>query len=92
MSVCYLAESQAVFILVLVFDLKVIQRFALGWSLAQGTQQLDVTSRQETMTTIELAVVPVVIHLASQDDDVTFGKLEVARFLALIRIEGFATR
>lgn len=90
--VCYLAEGQTVFILVFVFDLKVIQCFALGWSLAQGTQQLDVTSRQETMATIELAMVPVVIHFASQDDDVTLGKLEIAWFLAFVGIEGFTAR
>lgn len=92
MCMCYLAESQTVFILVFVFDLKVIQRFSLGWSLTQGTQQLDVTSRQETMATIELAMVPVVIYFASQDDDVTFGKLEIAWFLAFVGVEGFTAR
>lgn len=95
-SVCvcvfYLAEGQAVFILVFIFDLKVIQCFALGWSLAQRTQQLDVTRRQETMATVELAVVPVVIHLASQDDDVTLGKLEITWFFSFIGVEGFTTR
>ena len=68
---CYLTEGQTVFILVFVFDFKVVQCFALGWSLAQGTQQLDVTSGQKTMATVELAMVPVVIHFATQDDDVT---------------------
>lgn len=43
--VCYLAEGQAVFILVLVFDLKVVQCFALRWRLTQRTQQLDVARR-----------------------------------------------
>lgn len=89
---CYLAEGQTVFILVFIFDLKVIQRFALGWSLAQGTQQLDVTGRQETMAAVELAVVPVVIHLASQDDDVTLGKLEIAWFFSFVGVEGFTAR
>lgn len=92
MCVFYLAEGQTVFILVFVFDLKVIQRFALGWSLTQGTQQLDVTGRQETMATVELAMVPVIVHLASQDDDVTLGKLEIAWFFSLIGIQGFPTR
>lgn len=90
--VCYLAEGQTVFILVFVFDLKVIQRFALGWSLAQGTQQLDVTGRQEAMATIELAMVPVVIYFASQDDDVTLGKLEIAWFFAFVGVKGFPAR
>lgn len=90
--ICYLAEGQTVFVLIFVFDLKIIQRFALWWSLAQGTQQLDVASRQETMATIELAMVPIVIHFASQDDDVTLGKLEVAWFLAFIGVDGFTTR
>lgn len=34
----YLAEGQTVFILVFIFDLKVVQCFALGGSLAQRTQ------------------------------------------------------
>lgn len=92
LCVCYLAEGQTVFILVFIFDLKVIQRFALGWSLAQGTQQLNVTGRQETMAAVELAVVPVVIHLASQDDDVTLGKLEIAWFFSFVGVEGFTAR
>lgn len=73
--VCYLAEGQAVFILVFVFDLKVVQSFALRWSLTQGTQQLDVASWQEAMATIKLPMVPVVIHLSPQDDNITLGKL-----------------
>lgn len=89
MYVGYLAEGQAVFILVLVFDLKVIQRFALRWRLTQRTQQLDVTRRQETVAPVELAVVPVIVYLASQDDDVAFGKLEVAWFFSLVGVEGF---
>lgn len=90
MGVRYLAEGQAVFILVLVFDLKVVQRFALRWRLTQRTQQLDVTCRQETVAAVELAVVPVVVHLASQDDDVALGKLEIARFFSLVGVEGFS--
>lgn len=90
--VCYLAEGQTVFILVFIFDLKVVQCFALGWSLAQRTQQLDVTSGQETMATVELAMVPVVIHFATQDDDVTLGKLEVTWFFSFVRVEGFTAR
>ena len=88
----YLAEGQAVFILVFVFHLKVVQRLALGWRLAQGTQQLDVTRGQETVATAELAVVPVVVHLASQDDDVALGKLEVAWFFSLVGVEGLPAR
>lgn len=80
----YLAEGQTVFILVFIFDLKVVQCFALGGSLAQRTQQLDVTGRQETVAAVELAVVPVVVHLASQDDDVTLGEFEVAWFFSFI--------
>lgn len=92
MCVCvsYLAEGQAVFILVLVFDLKVVQRFALRWRLTQRTKQLDVTRWQETVATVELAVVPVIVHLASQDDDVALGKLEVTWFFPLVGVEGFA--
>lgn len=87
--VCYLAEGQAVFILVLVFDLKVVQRFALRWRLTQRTKQLDVTRWQETVATVELAMVPVVVYLASQDDDVTLGKLEVTWFFPLVGVKSF---
>lgn len=90
MGVCYLAEGQTVFILVLVFDLKVVQRFALRWRLTQRTQQLDVTRWQEAVAAVELAVVPVIVYLASQDDDVTLGKLEVARLFSLVGVEGLA--
>lgn len=86
----YLAEGQTILILVLVFDLKVVQRFALRRRLAQRTQQLDVAGGQEAVAAVELAVVPVVVHFASQDDDVTLGELEVARFFALVRVEGLA--
>lgn len=88
-SVCYLAEGQAVFILVLVFDLKVVQCFALRWCLTQRTQQLDVACRQETVAPVELAVVPIIIYLASQDDDVALGKREIAWFFSLVGVEGF---
>lgn len=87
---CYLAEGQTVLILVLVFDLKVVQRFALRRRLAERTQQLDVAGGQEAVAAVELAVVPVVVHFASQDDDVTLGELEVARLFPLVRVEGFA--
>lgn len=90
--VCHLAECEAVFILVFVFDLKVVQRLALGRSLAQRPQQLDVTGGQEPVATVQLPVVPVVVHLASQDDDVTLGELQIARLLALVRVERFAAR
>lgn len=87
--VCYLAKGQAVFVLVLVFDLKVVQCFALRWRLTQRAQQLNVTRRQETVATVELAMVPVIVYLASQDDDVTLGKLEVTWFFSLVGVEGF---
>lgn len=86
----YLAKGQTILILVLVFDLKVVQRFALRRRLAQRTQQLDVAGGQEAVAAVELAVVPVVVHFASQDDDVTLGELQVARLFAFVRVEGFA--
>lgn len=89
---CYLAEGQTVLILVLIFNLKVVQCFALGWRLAQWAQQLDVTRRQETMATVEFAMVPVVIHLASQNDDVALGKLKIAWFFSFVGVEGFPAR
>ena len=91
-SSAYLAERQAVLVLVLVFDLKVVQGLALRWGLAEGPQQQDVAGRQEAVAAVELAVVPVVVHLASQDDDVALGELQVAGLLALVGVEGLAAR
>lgn len=44
------------------------------------------------MDSTHLPVEPVLIHLATQDDDVTLAELEVSRFLAIIVVEGFCTR
>lgn len=34
-------------------------------------------------------MVPVIVYLASQDDDVALGKLEVTWFFSLVGVEGF---
>lgn len=88
----YLGERQAVLILVFVLHLKVIQSLALGWGLGQGLDALDVAGRQEAVAAVQLSVVPVLVHLAAQDDDVTLVELEVTRFLALVAVESFPTR
>lgn len=42
------------------------------------------------MAAVQLAVVPVLIHFPSQDDDVTLVELEVARLFALVAVECLA--
>lgn len=86
----YLSEGQTIFVLVSVLHLKIIQGFALGQSLWQGPDTLDVAGREEAMSPLQLPMVPVLIHLTSQDDDVPFVELEVTGFFALIAVEGLA--
>lgn len=86
----YLSEGQTIFVLVSVLHLKIIQGFALGQSLWQGPDTLDVAGWEEAMSPLQLPVVPVLIHLTPQDDDVPFVELEVTGFFALIAVEGLA--
>lgn len=86
----YLGEGQAVLVLVFILYFKVVKCFALRWSLREGLDALDVAGGEEAVVAIELPVVPVLIHLPPQDDDVPFVKLEVAGLFPLIRIESFA--
>lgn len=88
----YLSEGQAVFVLIFIFNLKVIESFSLRRRLRQRSDALNVTGRQETMTSIQLPVIPVLIHLPSQNDDVTLVELQVARLFALVAVKCFATR
>lgn len=86
----YLGEGQAILVLVFILYFKVVKCFALRWSLREGLDALDVAGGEEAVVAIELPVVPVLIHLPPQDDDVPFVKLEVAGLFSLIRIESFA--
>lgn len=56
----------------------------------QGLDALDVAGREEAVVAIELPVVPVLVHLAPQDDDVPLVELEVSRLFSLICVQGFA--
>lgn len=85
----YLGEGQTVLVLVLILDLEVIQSFALGRRLGQGLDALDVAGREKAMAAVQLPMVPVLVHLAAQNDDVTLVELEVARLLALVAVESF---
>lgn len=86
----YLGEGQTVLVLVLVLHLKIIQGFALGRGRWQGPEALHVAGRQEAMCTMQLAMEPVLVHPASQDDDVALVELEVTRFFPFVTVEGFA--
>lgn len=86
----YLSEGQTIFVLVSVLHLKIIKCFSLGQSLRQRPDTLDVAGREEAMSALQLPMVPVLVHLAPQDDDVPFVELEVTRFFSLIAVEGLA--
>lgn len=85
---CYLGEGEAVFVLVFVLDLEVVESFALRWRLGQGLDALDVAGREETMTTVQFSMVPVFVHLPAEDDDVALVELEVSWLLPLVAVEG----
>lgn len=90
-AVSYLGEGQAVLVCLLVFELKVIQSFALRWWLWQRFNDLDKVGGEEAMNSTHLPVVPVLVHLPAQDDNVTLAKLEVSWFLAIIVVERLGT-
>lgn len=90
--VSHLSEGQAVLVCLLVFELKVVQSFALRRRLRQRLDDLDKVGGEEAVDSAHLAVVPVLVHLPAQDDDVTLAELEVSGFLAVIVVERFGTR
>lgn len=88
----HLTEGQAVLVGLLVFQLEVVQSFALRRRLRQRLDNLDEVSGEEAVDSAHLAVVPVLIHLPAQDDDVTLAEFEVSRFLAVIVVQRLGTR
>lgn len=91
-EVPYLGEGQTVFVSFFVFQLKVIESFALrGW-LWQRLDDLDKVGGEKAMDATHLPMVPVLIHLSAQDDDVTLTEFEVSWFFAVIVIQGLGTR
>lgn len=88
----HLGEGQAVLVCLLVFELKVVQSFALWRRLRQRLDDLDKVGGEEAVDSAHLAVVPVLVHLPAQDDDVALAELEVSGFLAVVVVERFGTR
>lgn len=58
----------------------------------QRLDDLDKVGWEEAMNSAHLPVVPVLIHLPAQDDNVTLAELEVSWFLAIIVVECLGTR
>lgn len=88
----YLCKCETVLVLILVLDVKVVQRFALRRCLRERPDALHVAGWQESMTTVQLSVVPVLIHFSPKDNDVSLVELEVTWLFAFIAVEGFAAR
>lgn len=88
----YLGERQAVLVCLLVFELKVVQSLALRRRLWQRLDDLDKVRGEEAMDPSHFAVEPVLVHLASQNDDVAFAELEVSWFLAIVVVKSFGAR
>lgn len=91
-SLSHLGKWQTVLICLLVFELKVIESFALRWWLWQRLDDLDKVGGEEAVDSTHLPVVPILIHLPAQDDNVTLAELEVSWFLAIIVVERLGTR
>lgn len=89
---CYLGEWEAVLVRLLVFELKVVQSFALRRRLRQGLDHLHEVGGEKAVNSAHLPVVPVLVHLPAQDDDVTLAKLEVSWFFAIVVVERLGTR
>lgn len=87
----HLCEGQAVLVCLVIFQLKVIEGLALWRGLRQGLDDLDKVGGEKAVDSAHLSVVPILIHLASQDDDVTLTELEVPRFLAVVVVQGLGT-
>lgn len=87
----HLREGQTVLVCLLVFQLKVIEGFALRRRLWQRLDDLDKVSGEEAVHPTHLPVVPVLVHLPAQDDDVTLAELEVSWFLAIVVVERLGT-
>lgn len=88
----HLGERQTVLVRLLVFELKIVQSFALRRRLRQRFDDLDKVGGEETVDATHLSVVPVLVHLPPQDDDVALAELEVSWFLAIVVVERFGTR
>lgn len=88
---CYLGEGETVLIRLLVFELKVIQSFALRRGLWQWFDDLHKVGGEKAVNSTHLPVVPVLVHLPAQDDDVTLAKLEISWFLAIVVVECLGT-
>jgi len=58
--------------------------------LRERLDALDVAGGEEAMVAIELPVIPVLIYLPPQYNDVPFVKLEVSRLFSLVCVESFA--
>lgn len=87
----HLTEGQAVLVGLFVFQLEVVQSFALRRRLRQRLDDLDEVSGEEAVDSAHLTVVPVFIHLPAQDDDVALAEFEVSRFLAVIVVQRLGT-
>lgn len=88
----HLGERQAVLVRLFVFELKVIESFALRGRLRQWLNDLDKVGGEKAMDSTHLPMVPVLIHLPAQDNNVPLVELEVSWFLAIIVVKRLGTR
>lgn len=76
--------------MVSVLHLEIIKCLALGRGLRQGPDTLNVAGGEEAVGAVQLPVVPVLVYLAPQNDDVPLVELKVTRFFPLVVVQGLA--
>lgn len=91
-EVPHLREGKAVLVRLFVLQLKVIQCLALWRRLWEWLDHLYEAGWEEAVHSAHFAVVPVLVHLPAQDDDITLAEFEVARFLAIVVVQGLGAR
>ena len=87
----HLSEGQTVLVCLVVFQLKVVEGLALWRGLRKRLDDLNKVGGEKAVDSAHLSMVPILIHLASEDDNVTLIELEVPRFLAIVVVQGLGT-
>lgn len=87
----HLGERQAVLVRLLVLQFEVVQGLALWRWLRQLFHYLHEVGGEEAVHAAHLTVVPVLVHLPPQDDDVALAELQVAGLLAVVVVKRLGT-
>lgn len=90
----YLEEGQAVLVLtlILVSKVKIVEGPAEWWRLGQLLDDFHGAGWEDPTDPIDLPLVPVLIKLSPEEDDISFIKLQVTRILPSVVAQGLGSR